>query len=347
MDRKKQMNSKTIISLTLVCLFAVVLIAVAVVPPVTAKRTYGSNAYGAYKHVFIIGIDGAGGSAFSRFDTPNFDRIFADGAVSHKVRTEVLSDSGPNWASILTGVSYFKHYIHNGSSGEKQRDSSTKYPTVFGVVRNAKPDAELASFVNWNNVNFGMVETDINVTEHQNDDDNALTDAICAYFDAGNAPAVFFVQIDLVDAAGHGYGSDAPEYIAAMKTADAYIGRIYDCLDRNGLLEDGLFIVTADHGHKIAGGHGRFSMRESTTTIAAVGKTVVSGGTLDKTTRDRDIAAITLFALGVEKPSGMSARVPAGLFQNTPGEARSFYKDPLDGIISPVMWLVTLLTPQH
>ena len=68
---------------------------------------------------------------------------------------------------------------------------------------------------------------------------------------------------------------------------------------------------------------------------------------MDALTRDRDIAAITLFALGVDKTSRMSARMPANLFEDTAGEARNFYKDPLDGIISPVMWVVTLLTPQH
>lgn len=340
------MKKRKIILSAIGCILAAVLVLAAVLPPVSAKKTYASSAFGAYKHVFIIGVDGAGGH-FRFCDTPNFDRIFANGAVRYDVRTEVPSDSGPNWGSILTGVSYFKHLIHNGNSGEVQRDSSTKYPTVFGVVRKALPDAALASYVNWNNVNFGMVETDIGVTEHQNGDDNALADDICAYFDAGNRPSVFFVQFDSVDGAGHSFGSDSKEYYDAIHTADGYIGRIYDSLAKNGLLEDGLFIVTADHGHKIKGGHGRFSMRESTTTIAAAGKTVVPGGTLDKSTRDRDIAAITLFALGIEKPSNMSARVPGDLFEDTPGETRSFYKDPLDGVISPVMWIVTLLTPQH
>lgn len=305
-----------------------------------------SSSFGAYRHVFIIGIDGAG-KFFKDADTPNFDRIFADGAVKYDVRTEVPTDSGPNWGSILTGVSYFKHRIHNGNSGEVQRDSSTKYPTVFAVARSAMPEAELASFVNWNNVNYGIVETDIGVTKMQVGDDNALTDEICAYFDAGNQPAIFFVQLDGVDAAGHAHGSASEEYFDAIREADGYIGRIYDALERNGLMEDGLFLVTADHGHTIKGGHGRFSMRESLTTIAATGKTVVNGGVLDKSTRDRDIAAITLYALGIEKPAQMSARLPGNLFADTKGEPRSFLKDPLDGVISAVMWIVTLLTPDH
>ena len=68
---------------------------------------------------------------------------------------------------------------------------------------------------------------------------------------------------------------------------------------------------------------------------------------MDKYTRFRDVAAITLYALGLEKTDNMTARLPADLFENTPGETRSVIKDPLDWIISSFMWIVTLLTPQR
>ena len=336
-------------------IFAAFLVLCCMIPAFAADPSVGapalcigknSSSFGAYKHVFIIGIDGAG-QFFERADTPNFDRIFANGAVKYNVRTEVPTDSGPNWASMLTGVSYYRHWIHNGNSGEVRRDSSTKTPTIFCVARNAMPNAELASFVNWNNINYGMIETDIGVTEHQNSSDDALTDDICAYFDAGNQPALFFVQIDCVDAAGHGYGSESTQYYDAIHEADGYMGRIYDAAVRNGLMEDGLFIVTADHGHTIAGGHGRFSKRESLTTIAVTGKTVVNGGKMDLSTRDRDIASIALFALGIDKPLHMSSRLPANLFENTAGEPRQMILEPLDAIISPFMWIVTLFTPDR
>ena len=301
------------------------------------------ESFGSYKHVFIIGVDGAG-RFFRDADTPNFDRIFGNGALKYTARTEVPTDSGPNWASILTGVSYFKHRIHNGSSGEVQRTSDTEYPSVFTYVRRAFPDAELGSFVNWNNVNYGIIETDIGVTEKQNGNDSALTDEICEYFDSGNAPALFFVQLDSVDHAGHEYGSDSDEYMQAISTADGYVGRIYDAAVRNGMMEDGLFIVVADHGHKPDGGHGRFSMRETNTTVAVAGRTVVSGGGLDSDTRDRDVAAIALYALGIERPGDMTARIPSDLFTDVRGEIRPFHKDILDTFISAVMWPVTLVT---
>ncbi|MBQ7542677.1 MAG: alkaline phosphatase [Clostridia bacterium] len=310
---------------------------------VPAFCAQAQSSFGAYDHVLIIGIDGAG-RFIKDADTPNFDRIFSSGAVNYTARTEVPTDSGPNWGSILTGVSYFKHRIHNGNSGENERSSDTAFPSVFTYARRAFPDAELASFVNWNNINYGIIEKDIGVTKVHISSDESLTDAICAFFDEGNAPALFFVQMDEVDAAGHAYGSASEEYFNAIRQADDRLGRIYDAAERNGLIENGLFIVVADHGHKIKGGHGRFSMRETNTTVAAAGKTVVCAGTLDNQTRDRDVAAAVLYALGIERPENFTARIPANLFTDVKGEKRPILKDPTDWLISSFMWLVTLST---
>ena len=70
-------------------------------PAFAAKKDEESPSFGTYKHVFIIGVDGAG-KFFEPADTPNFDRIFAHGYINYAVRTEVASDSGPNWLYTLT-----------------------------------------------------------------------------------------------------------------------------------------------------------------------------------------------------------------------------------------------------
>lgn len=299
--------------------------------------------YGAYKHVFIIGIDGAGTYFQSDYMT-NFHRIFKDGAVKYGARTETKTDSGPNWTSILTGVSYFKHGAENGVVQGEQERIFKRYPSIFSVVHSAMPDAALASIVNWGPINTGIVEDDIGVTKINVGPDDATVDAIVNYFNEGNAPALFFTQLDEVDAAGHGYGSSSEEYAEAMKLADGRIGRIYDCLEENGLLEDGLFIVTADHGHKETGGHGRFSKLESYSTIAVSGKTVIPGGEMDRDVKLRDVSAISLYALGV-KPVGwsFSARVPGNLFADVRGKLRPYHGDIIDMLCGEFMWIYTNL----
>ncbi len=323
-----------------VILAAVLLLSVAAIGFAEEK----DSTFGAYKRVFIIGIDGAG-RFIKDADTPNFDRIFKDGAVDYTARAEVKTDSGPNWGAILTGVSYFKTMMDNGVVGSVERAADTDYPTVFNYVRRANPDAVLASYCNWGSINHGIVENEIGVEKVNIGDDEKLTDAICEYFDAGNTPELFFVQFDSVDHEGHSHGSKSDEFINQINLVDGYLGRVYDCLKENGLLEDALFIVTADHGHTVNGGHGGITMRETNVTVAAAGKTVVKGGKLDSDTRNRDIAAITLYALGCEKPTeDFTARVPAGLFEGVDGEARPVSKDFVDYIVSALSWVITLIT---
>ena len=303
----------------------------------------GEGSFGAYDHVFIIGVDGAG-RFFKDADTPNFDRIFENGAVDYTARAETLTISAQNWGSILTGVSHLKHLLTNTIADKRERTSSVRYPSIFTYVRNAFPDAELSSFVNWNPINYGIIENNINVNKVNVTDDAALTDAICDYFNDGNAPKLFFNQFDSVDHIGHEVGSNDQSYFDQINIVDGYIGRIYDTLEENGLLENGLFIVTADHGEMLSKGHGGLTMRETNTTVAAVGKTVVPGGTLDKDARNRDIAAIVLYALGIERPAHMTARIPGNLFEDVEGERRPFEKDIFDTIFSAMAWIITLCT---
>lgn len=303
----------------------------------------GSGSFGAYEHVFIIGVDGAG-RFFGETDTPNFDRIFRSGAVDHTARTETISTSAQNWGAILCGVSYLRHGLTNSIAGSTERTSETEYPTIFKYARDAFPDAELAVFTNWPAITKGIVENDLDVTEVQIGDDGELTDAICDYFNEGNAPKLFFTQFDSVDHVGHELGSKAPEYFKQIQTIDGYLGRIYDTLAAKGLLEDSLFIVVSDHGHTIRGGHGGITMRETNTVVAAAGKTVVAGGKCDRDTRNRDVSAIALYALGIERPDYMSSRIPADLFADVAGEKRSVKNEWSDTIISRLAWIVTLCT---
>ena len=338
---------KKTISLLLSLLLIVSLVPMAAAADGTAAKSR-KGSFGAYKHVYIFGVDGAGG-AIERVDTPNFDRIFGEGAVKYNARAEVYTDSGPNWGSVLSGASNLRTMYTNGNTSAEGEDwgngfQMRVYPTIYRFVRRAMPDAVLASYANYSNINDRIIEDGLDVEKVHYGDDASLTNAICDYFDAGNKPTLFYSHIDCVDGAGHHYGSTSPEYAEAIGRADEYLGQVYDALARNDMLGDTLLLWITDHGHKPEGGHGRFSMDESMTTIAAVGKTVIKGGTFDCDTRNRDISAIALHALGVCKPITMSSRVPAGLFQDYCGEVRPIWRDLPDALVSAVMWLYTLTT---
>ena len=267
-----------------------------------------------YKHVVIIGVDGMG--AFCKeADTPNMDRIFKDGATTYVARTAVPSISAQCWGSLLTGSSAFVHGLNN-SIVESKPYTNSDLPTIFKRVRDAMPDAALASYCHWSPVNKGIIEDDIGVVK-VNGEDSVIHEQIAEYLKE-NDPTLFYAHFDSPDGAGHenGYGSE--EHLAQITTVDGYIGKVYDALVDAGKLEDTLFIVATDHGGTTGGSHGGYTDAEMNVFFGAVGKTVKKGSTIGEM-NIRDIAAIALYGLGLDIPEfnidGFSAQIPDGLFE--------------------------------
>jgi hypothetical protein len=61
-------------------------------------------------------------------------------------------------------------------------------------------------------------------------------------------PVCVFHELALTDGAGHDYGPHHPGLAAALDESDRRIGRILAVLEARGLLDETLFVVTADHG---------------------------------------------------------------------------------------------------
>jgi type I phosphodiesterase/nucleotide pyrophosphatase len=62
------------------------------------------------------------------------------------------------------------------------------------------------------------------------------------------APSCVFHELTLTDGAGHDYGPHHEGLVAALDETDRRIGRVLDVIERQGLLHETLFVVTADHG---------------------------------------------------------------------------------------------------
>ena len=266
---------------------------------------------GAYKHVVIIGADGAG-AFFRDTDTPRCDEIFAGGATTYTCRVGMPSMSAQGWGSILHGVLPEYHGLTNDIIKNTPYPANSPYPSVFKVVRAALPDAALASFVEWNPINVGIVENGLDVVKGTGADDAEVTGRILEYLTA-NTPELMFVQFSSPDDIGETYGFGSDIYLATISTVDALIGSIYDKLKAKGILDETLIIVTADHGG-INKGHGGNTDAERNVFLGVSGKTVADGTIVDA--ESRDVAAIAAYALGVECPETWTGRVPAGVFKD-------------------------------
>ena len=89
-----------------------------------------------------------------------------------------------------------------------------------------------------------------------------------------------------------------------------------------GIIDETLFMVIADHGGTPFNGsgasHGGWTDAEKYVTFAAVGPGVRPGSIGEMNVRD--LAAIVLYALGLEAPAfdenGWTAQIPEGLFDD-------------------------------
>ncbi len=270
------------------------------------------------KRVVLFGIDGAG-TFFEQADTPNIDRIFKNGAVSRRTLTEIPTISAECWGSMLHGVDCRRHGLTNWVTGRRHFPADSPYPSVFRVIREQRPDAELASFCDWNNVNFGIIEEGLGVFKYHAKDCDLVQPAI-DYIQTHDFTLLYF-HFDSVDHAGHAHGYGTPEHLEAIKQNDGYIGSIVEAIEKRGWLEDTLILVEADHGGtppdaQGRGSHGGDSDAEKYVCFFATG-----GGAQHAELKDmlvRDTAPAILHALGLEAPAAWNSRVPGGLFPDVP-----------------------------
>lgn len=269
---------------------------------------------GAYKHVVILGVDGAG-AFFKDTPTPRCDEIFAEGATTYRSKTSFPTISAQCWCSMLHGVLPEYHGITNDIAEDKSVWYPVKsaYPSIFRVAREAHPDAKLASFVSWYAINNGIIEHNLGVEMGETKDVDPEIARMTVHYLSDNAPMLLFVHFGSPDVVGEKVGFHTDAQLKAISDLDTYIGWIYDQLKLKGLLDDTLFIVTADHGGK-GKSHGGDSDEERYVFLGVAGKTVAKGAIVDA--ESRDIAAIAAYALGLECPESWTGHVPAGIFKD-------------------------------
>ena len=272
-----------------------------------------------YSGVIIVGIDGAG--AFIKdAQTPIFDKIFQNGAKTYSALASNPTISAECWGSMLLGVGPEVHKLTNSIVSSTPYPTDSPFPSVFKRIRQEYPDATLGAYCDWNPITFGIVENDANVF-HDTAKDSLLTPIICDFIKT-KRPDFLFVQFDSVDGAGHKNGYGTPAHLESITAADKLVGDIYSCASEVFDMEDVLFIVIADHGgtNKPTGGgsHGGWTDEEKYVTFAAAGKGV--NNTCIECMNIRDLAAIVLYAFGIEAPgvdeNGWSSQIPLGLFDD-------------------------------
>src|SRR6516165_12546979 len=96
--------------------------------------------------VLIIGLDGCRPDALREAFTPHLDELIRVAAFSERGQAGTITDSGPGWASILTGVWHDKHGVRTNAFDGANLE---RYPHFFCRLKEIRPTAYAVSIVHW------------------------------------------------------------------------------------------------------------------------------------------------------------------------------------------------------
>ena len=67
---------------------------------------------------------------------------------------------------MLHGVECGWHGLTNAIADTTPYPGDPPWPSVFRLIREARPQAKLASFCDWASINIGIIEDDLDVFKH-------------------------------------------------------------------------------------------------------------------------------------------------------------------------------------
>lgn len=257
-------------------------------------------------------FDAMSAIGIQRADTPNFNRMIENGAVSLHTRCGLPSNSSPNWMTIasaapfeMTGVLDNGVSPRNGTVVPALRNSIGFYPTIFESVREQKPDAAIYFYgeSSWVTSMYDMAPFDVVVPDRSKRERLSADDAIRRAADAfvADKPELMFVAIGTPDHEGHSWGHENQGYFDCLHYMDELVGEFVSKLEENGLIKNTVIIITADHGG-VNFGHGGSTMAELEVPVIMYGGPVTRGKVMEHANMNYDIPATVAGLLGVELP---------------------------------------------
>ncbi len=289
------------------------------VPAVDATAAFGvPRPGGPVAKVVVIGIDGLLFDKADHVQAPRLRHLAAQGLLSRGSIAGHITVSGPSWASALTGVWDTEHGITDNGFGT---GPFLAHPSVFTRIERADPARHTVSIGTWDQIatiaRSGDRRADLALTTAPDprDVDESATDAgtatEAAHTIERTGPDLVVTHLDL---AGHRHGGASRAYLAAIRRVDVLIGQIVAAVDRRAAghpRERWTVLVTTDHGHRPAGGHGGQTPDETANFVIARGPDFAAGTATSAYTLV-DVTPTVLDLLGAPpgRLDGRSVRTP-------------------------------------
>jgi Type I phosphodiesterase / nucleotide pyrophosphatase len=266
----------------------------------------------------VIGVDGLSVDGVVRARTPRLHELMRRGAFTLEARGVMPTLSSPNWESAIGGAGPEQHGITSNGYFRRLvefqptcRDAEGHFPTIFGVLREQRPQSRIAVFHDWGGFASLVEKRAPDAMQHEPGAPRTVRAAI-EYWKR-NRPALLFIHLDNVDHAGHRVGWLDPAYYQAVTDADSYVGMVLDAVDQEGARESTFILVTSDHGGTRRG-HGKNSLAEIQIPWILSGPGIAPGR-IEAPVNTYDTAVTLAWIFDLETPRCWTGRPVLAAFQ--------------------------------
>jgi predicted AlkP superfamily pyrophosphatase or phosphodiesterase len=278
----------------------------AVAPPPPEKPRPKIN------HVLIISEDGLRADAVATLHLKWHDLLRKRGSYSDHALTIRDASTLPAHASMLSGVEPKMHGLTWNTW--RPHEGYIKTPTIFTHAMDA--GLSTAFFTGKTKLRHIVPPGSVGMYDRPGYYCKKVAEEAANYLTT-EKPALAFVHFADPDEFGHAKGWMSSAQKNAINHSDQCLGIIYEALEKSGLVDDTLLIVSADHG-----GHNRVHSGakkiDREIPWIACGPGVREDYVITDPLSTMDTAATALYALGLPIPPEIVGKPRTDIFAETP-----------------------------
>lgn len=286
------------------------------------KRDISSLGTGKIKRVILIGIDGLGGQYVEKGDIPNLKKLMAEGSYTLKMENEMPTVSATNWFSMLSSSESPSHGIKDWNGKPVFPE---QFSTIFKTIKSQAPDSKMVTVYNWDGIGPLILEKDVVIADRSKKKAFEVEAAAVDLLKREKPLFSFFYFVD-VDESGHKSGWGKESYYRSLHQVDSSIGKIISTLNEEGMLNETLIIVSADHGGKRKG-HGPDGSIYREIPFIAYGPNIKQGNIIEEKVRIIDIGPTIAASLSAAPHWQWNGKVIQSIFQEAPEVLDPYPKD--------------------
>lgn len=213
--------------------------------------------------VILVSLDGFRNDYIHKTDTPNLQRLAKKGVMAQGMIPAFPSKTFPNHYTIVTGLYPEHHGIVSNTMYDPDMDARFRISDRKAVEDSrwwggepvwvtAEKQGQISATYFWVGSEAEINGVRPHIWKRYDGDipNRARVAEVLSWLDLPKAarPTLITLYFSAIDDAGHDFGPDAPEMLAAISAIDSVMGDLIQGLEKRDLFDQVNVIIVSDHG---------------------------------------------------------------------------------------------------